>query len=513
MAPAGLGGCADVVSNPFGRMAMRRRMLGSVAVWLAGGAVLAGDGPKVQVPGLLPDGPSPATFPAVYAPPGGLPTGQVLVPIAAWQGGENKGDFGPATRSLQPLVTVAAQTAEPLPKAPTPLQPPATLVSPSEPLVAMDGAVDNGHAAPEYEYDTGRWFGSVDYLLFWVRRNPTPPLVQVLPANLGDFRVNGGNLPPNSTISLFGLNGIDPKELSGARVQLGAWLVDRCWGVDASYMQLFQKTESFSIASQGIPVIGRGFVDAGANATSFLRLSTPDGTTAGNINAASPVELYTFDANLRRQGCSVFTDRVDYLLGLRYLQLRDSVTVDSGATITDPTGANPPFKITSNESFHSTNQFYGSQIGFDAHSRYGCFDFEFMGKFAAGWVHQEVTIAGVATTQSGNGPVDVFPNESILYVQRTNAGTYSRDRFAVVPEILFKLGYQISQNVRASVGYNLLTVSSVERSGAAIDPAVNPSLTRFIQPRQNSNVPQPVFLFGGTDFWAQGLTFGLTVTY
>jgi hypothetical protein len=283
--------------------------------------------------------------------------------------------------------------------------------------------------------------------------------------------------------------------------------------VDASYLQLFQTTESYSIASQGIPVIGRGFIDAGANASSFLRLSTPDGTTSGFINARSPVEMYTFDANLRKQGCSVFTDRVDYLLGLRYLQLRDGVTVDSGATITDPNGAFPPFKITSNESFRATNQFYGSQIGFDAHSRYGCFDFEFSGKFAAGWVHQEVSIAGVATTQSGDGPIDVFPNESILYVQRTNAGTYSRDRFAVMPELLFKLGYQITQNIRASVGYNLLTVTSVERSGAAIDAAVNPSLTRFIIPRANSTVPQPTFLFGGTDFWAQGLTLGLTVTY
>jgi hypothetical protein len=135
------------------------------------------------------------------------------------------------------------------------------------------------------------------------------------------------------------------------------------------------------------------------------------------------------------------------------------------------------------------------------------------GKLAAGWVEQEVNIAGFATTQQGTAAPVFLPDESILYVQRSNAGNYSRNRFAVLPEFLVKLGYQITPHIRAAVGYNILSLSSVQRSGAAIDPSVNPSLARFISVQQASDVSRPAFEFRGTDFWAQGITFGLTVTY
>ncbi|HEY1380418.1 MAG TPA: BBP7 family outer membrane beta-barrel protein, partial [Gemmataceae bacterium] len=292
----------------------------------------------------------------------------------------------------------------------------------------------------------------------------------------------------------------------------GMWLDGGTnWGVDGSYAQLFQKADTFAIASSGVPVIGRGFVDAGVGKESFLRYTTPDGLSTGYIAVDAPVKMYTFDGNIRVRGTTVFMDETDYLAGLRYLNLKDSVTINSAIAIRPAPGATP-FVIASNESFRARNQFYGSQIGFDSHSQYKCWTLDVTAKLASGWVHQEVDIAGSASQQFGSA-VQVFPNESILYVQPTNVGRYSRDRFAVVPELLLKLGYQITPHIRATVGYDILTVSSVERSGAAINPAVNPEFTRFIVVHKNSGLHEPTFHFSGTDFWAQGITFGLTMTY
>jgi Putative beta barrel porin-7 (BBP7) len=128
-------------------------------------------------------------------------------------------------------------------------------------------------------------------------------------------------------------------------------------------------------------------------------------------------------------------------------------------------------------------------------------------------VHQQVRIDGGSVRNTAGEPTEVFPNQSILYVQRTNAGRYSHDRFGLLSEVLVRLGYQITSHVRATVGYDLLALTSVVRPGAAIDEGVNPSNTRFIVVRQPSTELRPVFLFRGTDFWAQGLTAGLAVAY
>jgi hypothetical protein len=320
-------------------------------------------------------------------------------------------------------------------------------------------------------------------------------------------------LPPDSVRTIYGDKGTDPGTFDGIRAQIGAWLdPNHCWGVDASYLHLRQQSDSFFIQSNGVPVIGRGFVDLTVrDRLIFLQLSTPTGDTAF-ININAPVEMYTFDANVRRKGPSVFSDRVDYLAGVRYLNLRDGITIDSGFTAFDDAGALIG-SVRSFESFRAANQFYGGQIGFDAHSHWGRWTLDLMGKFAMGWVHQEAEIAGFAFFDDAAGVRTNFPNQSILYVQQSNVGSFSRDRFAVMPEILIKLGYQITPHIRACVGYDLLAVSSVQRSGAAIDPAVNPSRTQFIQVREPSDLNRPAFVFQGTDFWAQGITFGLTVTY
>jgi hypothetical protein len=432
---------------------MRRRLVSSVAICLAGGVALAGDQP--------------------VAPP-------------------------PA----QPIIKTG-------PSAPSPdVAPPSPSLA-GEPVVATAPVNE-----PTPDFYDGRFFGSVDYVVGWVRRNPTPPLVQIIPNQLANFQATGSGLPPGAGRTVFGGNGTDPGTFSGIRAYGGFYFDDcKTWGVDGSYYELFQRSQSFGIFSAGSPVIGRAYFDAADNQTAFLRYTTPDGLTSGNIRADAPVKVYTFDVNLRKQGPSMLSDRVDYLGGFRYMQLKDSTTVDSAADILDPnTGV--PFIITSHEGFHAKNEFYGPQVGLETHYRWGCFSIEFTGKFAAGWVDQKVDIEGGSTTQVGNAPVQSFPSQSVLFVQPTNAGNHNRSRFAVLPEGMVQLGWQITPHCRATFGYDVYVLSSVERSGMAINENVNPVLTKYIQTNATTTVRQPAFSWDNANaWWTQGLTAGLAFNY
>jgi hypothetical protein len=82
-----------------------------------------------------------------------------------------------------------------------------------------------------------------------------------------------------------------------------------------------------------------------------------------------------------------------------------------------------------------------------------------------------------------------------------------RDTFTVVPELGLNIGYQLTNHIRAFVGYNFLYWSSVVRPGDQIDPRVN---TNLIPPPISTAGPAvPAFAFHGSDFWAQGITLGV----
>jgi len=55
----------------------------------------------------------------------------------------------------------------------------------------------------------------------------------------------------------------------------------------------------------------------------------------------------------------------------------------------------------------------------------------------------------------------------------SNIGTQTRNRFAVIPELGVKVGYQLTDHIRVYAGYNFLYASSVVRPGNQIDPVIN----------------------------------------
>ena len=88
--------------------------------------------------------------------------------------------------------------------------------------------------------------------------------------------------------------------------------------------------------------------------------------------------------------------------------------------------------------------------------------------------------------------------------------SYSHEWRDVVPEVGINLGYQFTNHIRGFIGYNFLYWSNVVRPGNQIDQAVNPNL---IPPSIPGGPSRPTFDFHGSDFWAQGINFGLDIRW
>ena len=85
-------------------------------------------------------------------------------------------------------------------------------------------------------------------------------------------------------------------------------------------------------------------------------------------------------------------------------------------------------------------------------------------------------------------------------------GVRERDEFAVIPELGINLGYDVTPNLRATLGYSFIYWSRVARPGDQIDTNLN--LTQ-LPPGTLNGIPSPVFDWHVTDVWVQGINAGI----
>jgi hypothetical protein len=86
-----------------------------------------------------------------------------------------------------------------------------------------------------------------------------------------------------------------------------------------------------------------------------------------------------------------------------------------------------------------------------------------------------------------------------IFAQPSNMGTFRRNEFSIVSEVGVRVGYQVTDYMRALVGYDFLYWMNVARPGEQIDRALGGG--------------RPVFAFRSSDFWTHGLTAGLELRY
>lgn len=102
------------------------------------------------------------------------------------------------------------------------------------------------------------------------------------------------------------------------------------------------------------------------------------------------------------------------------------------------------------------------------------------------------------------------PFQGGLLALSSNSGNFSQTRFAVVPEISLKAGYQVAPQWRIVAGYDVLYWTDVQRAGGLIDTVINPNL---IPPVAPGGPQRPMPLFNTSALWAQGFNVGVRYDY
>lgn len=354
---------------------------------------------------------------------------------------------------------------------------------------------------------------SYEYLAWMQDGLRLPSLVTTSPQ--GTARTAAGVLGQVGTTTLFGGGDVLDGTFDGGRLRFGIWL-DRChtWGVGAEYFNIGSETESFSSTSTGDPILARPFFNT-QTGLEDSELVAFTGVVNGNVTARATSELYGGGFHFRRlrccdEGCtggwlcgcsSSFCSRTEALIGYRYLQLDESVSVTE-----DLTGINPQAAFDISDTFETRNQFNGFDMGWTYRRVRGYWTLDTALKLAIGNTRQTVRINGQTTTTDPAEPGPVTETGGIL-AQVSNIGTYRNDEFTVVPEFNFSIGYQMTDHFRLMAGYTGIYWSNVARVGDQISLDVNPA--QF----PPESVPftgsrRPAFAFRTSDYWVHGLNFG-----
>ena len=298
---------------------------------------------------------------------------------------------------------------------------------------------------------------------------------------------------------------------SGARKQVGYWLdSEATWGVQASLFMLGNAFSSFAAGSGGTPILARPFFNVATGKPDAELVAFP-GNVAGSVAARDTANLFGAGAWLRHQLCCGDCFRVDALVGYRYLSLTGRLTVEENLVSTDPASKTVPVgtRIDLIDQFYTTNAFNGGDFGLTGVVRRGPWALQGLASIAVGYNTSAADIGGSTTVTVPGFPSTTSPGG--LLALSSNSGHFVRNRFAVVPQVGLKLGYQITPHLLATVGYDFLYWTGVMRPGGQIDTAINPALVPPVLPLTGPIRPAP--LLGATDVWVQGVSVGMQFRY
>jgi hypothetical protein len=323
--------------------------------------------------------------------------------------------------------------------------------------------------------------------------------------------------------------------MSGARFSLGYRLDDgHGWGIDVRgfFLPRQSRTIAYSSDSSGNPVLAFRFLDPPvggvSNEDSFVAAAPgivsagpPQiGPYTGSVGLATSTKLWGTEVNVVSKACQCDCVRWQLLAGFRYLDLDESLDLFFERQAIPGSGAmvffqgnqfSDPSAVSAADSFRTRNQFYGGQVGATGEMNFGRFFVTFGGKLAVGDLHETLNIMGTSTLIQPGVPNVTAPGG--LFAAASNIGHYSRDEFAVMPELELSVGLQINENLRVYLGYNLLYLNRVARPGSQFDQIVDVAGTVIDPGFTGAATIYPRPIFGETSFWAQGLDFGVQLSY
>ena len=451
----------------------------------------------------------------------------LLGSIAALTAGASLAFAQPPARTLPPIsspdpLTVQLGQSGPLPAGPVPPGVAGANVG-IMPLDAANpglppGALGNLYGQPNEPLgpgpDTESGYTSFETLLWFVRSMPsTVPLVSA------GTTITEGAQPDLGSTTLFGAQNFQFNPFVGARFTVGKWFRSNPeWGMEWSAFILEDRVDKF-VVGVGDQVLARPFIDATTGLPSSFIIASP-GFARGGVSASVLSQLWGMEWNLQRKLWTDGTKSFNFLLGFRYMDLRESLAVQSQSFF-DPGvttffyGLNltSPFRIDVEDAFDTRNQYFMGQFGLQGEWRYRRWVFGWGAKLGLGDVRETSDINGLSRLVLTPGEA---PNEvpGGLLALSSNIGRSHDDKFVVMPEGKIQIGYRMWKNVDLAMGYSIIYFSRAIRPSDQIDPVLNPA---FIPTSTTYSFPagpaRPALTFNQSDFWVQGLNFALSIHY
>lgn len=372
------------------------------------------------------------------------------------------------------------------------------------PLYAGAGPLFTPGATSAYD----KWYLSAEYLLWWTKGTPNPPLLTTSSPQ------SNGILGNPDTRVLVGNGSFNQNLHSGARFTLGHWFgCDQRWGAEGSVFFLGTNGQTFATNSGVYPVLARPFVNLNQNIP-FSQLISSPGLASGGVEIETTTAVWGAEANIRRYLAKTGCARLDLIGGFRFMQLNEELNVTEyfSRSPGSPTSVGVPTASSGvvQDQFRTENDFYGGQLGLVGEVRRGRWFSTLTGKVALGTVFQSSTIMGQQNIRYVDGSALSFPG-GLLAVPGANMGTVTQSKFAVIPEVGWNIGYHVTPHMRIFFGYNFMYLNSVLRPGNQIDGGLDVTRIPNFPVEGVTPLPQtrPVQTFKDSDFFAQGLNFGI----
>jgi hypothetical protein len=371
-------------------------------------------------------------------------------------------------------------------------------------------------AAGAAEPPAPTWWVSGGALFWTVKSAPLPPTLTTFdPGSPSATTGFGGALGIPGTI-VQSPDHLNNGPIGAGRFTLGHWLpADPRFGLEVGGFFLSGNSPGFASMSDGSVPLRVPFsnVPPGAGfplgSSSFV-LADP-GFAAGGQIISSSLQFWSIEGNGLYRAYSGPGFSVSFIAGLRYLDLREGLSIASTETLLPPFGA-ASFAATDN--FSTRNQFFGAQLGVKAEKQFGQFDGSVVAKVALGDNYQTVSINGDSVVSGTGFGITPGSTPGGIFTQATNIGLQTRNQFAVVPEAQLQLGYTIGSGVRFFAGYDFICINSVVRPGDQIDTTLNLTGNPTLSPGSTlTGAARPEPLFKRSSFWAQGINFGASYQF
>jgi Putative beta barrel porin-7 (BBP7) len=352
-------------------------------------------------------------------------------------------------------------------------------------------------------------YTQADYLLWWMKDAHLPPLVtegsfgSPAPAVLGQ---------PGTSVVL-GDDSVHQNVFSGGRFTLGTWLgTPDLIALEGVFLFLGDRSnESPIVSAPGFgnsPVLGRPIINPLTGQETIEPIASPN-EQSGAVRYSYKSEFWGMEGNAKTLLASGCWYRTEILTGFRFLDLQERLRIGQSESF-EPAGS--PLSAVINDSFQTTNHFYGGQIGASTQLGWNRFTLDWTGKLALGSTVDITRIDGTTQLSSSAGGFGVLPGG--ILAAPSNSGRFRSASFSVVPETGVNVGWQITDHLRAHVGYTYLCWTNVARPGDQIDRVVNTSqLPTLSGPGVLVGPARPAVLFDRSTFWAQGVDFGFEFSF